>query len=64
MFLNEHINDILFIYIIMNKIENNGTFYNIHPIYDRYASDECGHIIDIREKNTYYPIYKRRKNLS
>ena len=36
----------------MNKIEINNIVYNIHPIYDLYASDENGEIIHIIKKVT------------
>ena len=36
----------------MNKIEINNIVYNIHPIYDLYASDENGEFININKKVT------------
>ena len=37
-------------YIIMTKIIINECVYNVHPVYDLYASDENGNIIHIIKK--------------
>ena len=34
----------------MSKIEINQCVYNVHPVYDLYASDENGNIIHIIKK--------------
>ena len=34
----------------MNQITSRGAIYNLHPIYDSYASDEAGNIFDINKK--------------
>ena len=36
----------------MSKIIINECVYNVHPVYDLYASDENGNIIHIIKKNT------------
>ena len=38
----------------MGQITNRGDVYNIHPIYDSYASNKDGHIIDINKKATVH----------
>ena len=38
----------------MEQITISGGIYNIHPIYDSYASNEGGHIIDINKKATVH----------
>lgn len=37
-------------YIIMMKITIDECVYNVHPIYDLYASDENGNVINIIKK--------------
>ena len=36
----------------MSEIEINQCVYNVHPVYDLYASDENGNIINIIKKST------------
>ena len=40
----------------MKKIEIYGSTYFCHPIYDQYASNEDGHVIDIVKKATHMGI--------
>ena len=39
--------------IKMTKIEINNVMYYIHPIYNLYAADEFGNVINIIKKKTY-----------
>ena len=35
----------------MPQIMFSGNIYNLHPIYDQYASSKGGHVIDIAKKS-------------
>ena len=44
----------------MNQIKHNSTIYNLHPIYDSYASNVDGYIIDINKFALIKSKYHKR----